>query len=142
MYPVVRSNSVIVQIVGWLPDDVAAGVVDNLRVLKTKSILPIDMELGFVPKSKYAGQFPGLYIFSATGGRFARPVCNLRSGGVEWIGTLEQLYLNICVLVDEAVSSEMTHAELTEQVFLSEVAAMTPYSDHNQSPRNLYQCQV
>lgn len=32
--------------------------------------------------------------------------------------------------------------EITQTGFLSAIASLTPYSDFNQSPRNMYQCQV
>ena len=32
--------------------------------------------------------------------------------------------------------------ELDEKAMLSAIAQLTPYSDFNQSPRNMYQCQV
>ncbi len=35
-----------------------------------------------------------------------------------------------------------THAELNTGAMLSVVASLTPYSDYNQSPRNMYQCQM
>jgi DNA-directed RNA polymerase I subunit RPA2 len=35
-----------------------------------------------------------------------------------------------------------THEELAAGSLLSVVASMTPYSDYNQSPRNMYQCQM
>lgn len=35
-----------------------------------------------------------------------------------------------------------THEEIHPTVMLSVVANLTPWSDHNQSPRNMYQCQV
>ena len=79
---------------------------------------------------------------SRVAGRFSRPVINIAAEAVEWIGSLEQVYLNVCVKAEEAVPGVTTHREISETAFLSEVAAMTPYSDHNQSPRNLYQCQV
>lgn len=37
---------------------------------------------------------------------------------------------------------ETTHLELKQTSMLSAVASLTPYSDFNQSPRNMYQCQV
>jgi DNA-directed RNA polymerase I subunit RPA2 len=40
------------------------------------------------------------------------------------------------------VRLETTHAELSPTVMLSHVAAMTPFCDYNQSPRNMYQCQM
>jgi len=35
-----------------------------------------------------------------------------------------------------------THEEIHPTNMLSVVANLTPWSDHNQSPRNMYQCQV
>lgn len=35
-----------------------------------------------------------------------------------------------------------THAEIHPTNILSVVGNLTPWSDHNQSPRNMYQCQV
>lgn len=35
-----------------------------------------------------------------------------------------------------------THAEIHPTGILSVVGNLTPWSDHNQSPRNMYQCQV
>ena len=37
---------------------------------------------------------------------------------------------------------ETTHLELKQTSMLSAVASLTPFSDFNQSPRNMYQCQV
>lgn len=35
-----------------------------------------------------------------------------------------------------------THEEIHPTNMLSVVGNLTPWSDHNQSPRNMYQCQV
>ena len=35
-----------------------------------------------------------------------------------------------------------SHAETGTSAMLSVVAGLTPYSDYNQSPRNMYQCQM
>ena len=37
---------------------------------------------------------------------------------------------------------EFTHRELSTGAMLSVIASLTPYSDYNQSPRNMYQCQM
>lgn len=39
-------------------------------------------------------------------------------------------------------SSLATHEEIDPTGMISVVANLTPWSDHNQSPRNMYQCQV
>ena len=35
-----------------------------------------------------------------------------------------------------------THLECSPTSMLSYIASLTPFSDFNQSPRNMYQCQV
>jgi DNA-directed RNA polymerase I subunit RPA2 len=54
--------------------------------------------------------YPGLYLFT-TPGRMMRPVRNLQSESVEYIGTMEQCYLHVCVNEEEFV-------EGVSQVFL------------------------
>lgn len=40
------------------------------------------------------------------------------------------------------INGRETHDEINATAMLSVVASLTPWSDHNQSPRNMYQCQV
>ena len=49
--------------------------------------------------------------------------------------------MNIAVTSEDVVA-ESTHQELHPTQILSVVASLTPFSDFNQSPRNMYQCQV
>jgi DNA-directed RNA polymerase I subunit RPA2 len=51
------------------------------------------------------------------------------------------VFLNIAVTREETYA-ETTHQELHPTNMLSVIANMTPFSDHNQSPRNMYQCQM
>ena len=53
-----------------------------------------------------------------------------------------QVYLNVAIEPCEAIKGVTTHMELTKHGFLSVVASFTPFSDFNQSPRNMYQCQM
>jgi len=39
-------------------------------------------------------------------------------------------------------AAAFTHAEAHPAAMLSVVASLTPFSDFNQSPRNMYQCQM
>jgi DNA-directed RNA polymerase I subunit RPA2 len=83
---------------------------------------------------------------------------NLTSQFIEWIGPMEQTYMNIACLQEDLLSkssnnnnnnnqdikirNEFTHLELSPTTMFSHVASLTPYSDYNQSPRNMYQCQM
>lgn len=138
-YPVVLDGAV----VGWVEMDLAAAVAESLRsfkVLKEKKIPPW-MEIVLVPKTGKASLYPGLFLFT-TPCRMVRPVRNLALGKQELIGTFEQLYINVGIMEDEIEPGVTTHQELFPHSMLSVVANFIPYSDHNQSPRNMYQCQM
>ncbi|EQC34809.1 hypothetical protein SDRG_07614 [Saprolegnia diclina VS20] len=86
------------------------------------------------------GPFPGLFL-SCDAARFTRPVKQLQTDLVEYIGPMEQVFMNIAVLKDD-IRASTTHMELKPTNMLSLVASLTPFSEHNQSPRNMYQCQM
>jgi DNA-directed RNA polymerase I subunit RPA2 len=50
--------------------------------------------------------------------------------------------MNIACLDEDIVENVVTHQEILPTNILSIVANLTPFSDFNQSPRNMYQCQV
>ncbi|XP_047459799.1 DNA-directed RNA polymerase I subunit RPA2 [Mugil cephalus] len=138
-YPVVLDGAV----VGWVESDLAQAVADSLRsfkVLREKKIPPWT-EIVLVPKTGKASLYPGLFLFT-TPCRMVRPVRNLALGKQELIGTFEQLYINVGIMEDEVERGVTTHQELFPHSMLSVVANFIPYSDHNQSPRNMYQCQM
>ncbi len=57
---------------------------------------------------------------------------------------MEQVYMEIGCTPDDLAARphELTHMELTPLSMLSILASLTPFSDFNQSPRNMYQCQM
>jgi len=65
---------------------------------------------------------------------------------IEIIGTLEQCFLNIDNLDYQSSFFTKnivgTHSEIEASNILSVIAGATPFSDLNQSPRNMYQCQM
>ncbi|XP_037533679.1 DNA-directed RNA polymerase I subunit RPA2 [Nematolebias whitei] len=138
-YPVVLDGAV----VGWVESDLAPTVVDSLRrfkVLGEKKIPPWT-EIVLVPRTGKASLYPGLFLFT-TPCRMMRPVQNLAHGKQELIGTFEQLYMNVGIMAGEVEAGVTSHQELFPHSMLSVVANFIPYSDHNQSPRNMYQCQM
>lgn len=93
--------------------------------------------------------FSGLYLFSQAA-RFVRPViqCGI-STRIELIGPFEQMTLQIACNVDgktlsskSALNYQETHLEIDPMNMLSVLATLTPFSEFNQSPRNMYQCQM
>ncbi|XP_053239407.1 DNA-directed RNA polymerase I subunit RPA2 isoform X1 [Podarcis raffonei] len=129
--------------VGWIEKDQAPGLVETLRHFKAmqEKKIPVWTEVVLIPMTGKPSLYPGLFIFT-TPCRMMRPVQNLALGKEELIGTMEQVFMNIAVSEDEIQPGLTTHQELFPHSILSVVASFIPFSDHNQSPRNMYQCQM
>ncbi|RPD67372.1 beta and beta-prime subunits of DNA dependent RNA-polymerase [Lentinus tigrinus ALCF2SS1-7] len=130
------------RLIGWAPAAVCKQLATSLRIWKTegKHNVPLDLEIGFVPLSK-GGQYPGLYLFSSRS-RMMRPVKYLANGRDDQVGSFEQVYMDIACTPAEIEDEVSTHVEHLPTNFLSILANLTPFSDFNQSPRNIYQCQM
>ncbi|KAM6496181.1 DNA-directed RNA polymerase I polypeptide 2, partial [Amanita muscaria] len=130
------------RIIGWARPVVAAALATSLRTWKTEGRhqIPMDLEIGVVP-DRDGGQYPGLFLFSSRA-RMMRPVKYLANGKDDQIGSFEQVYMNIACLPEEIEKNVSTHVEHNPTNFLSILANLTPFSDFNQSPRNIYQCQM
>lgn len=92
-------------------------------------------------QERLRGPFPGLFLASAPA-RMIRPVRQVATGKEELIGPMEQVFMDIAVLPADVRPGVTTHAELSPTSMLSLAASLTPFSDLNQSPRNMYQCQM
>ncbi|KAM6561896.1 hypothetical protein CsatB_021894 [Cannabis sativa] len=139
------------RIVGSISSSVIEKVVAHLRKLKVSPVsgIPDDLEVGYVPLS-IDGTYPGLYL-STCPSRFVRPVKNIsipstEDQNIELVGPFEQVFMEIkCPDGGDGGRKEAfpaTHEEIHPTGMLSMVANLTPWSDHNQSPRNMYQCQM
>jgi DNA-directed RNA polymerase I subunit RPA2 len=135
-------------VVGGIRPTQASEIIFQLRYLKTSSSTSIrldpTMELAYFPplptSEGLSGTYPGLYIFTGPG-RLIRPCIQLASATIEWIGPMEQVYMEIACL-QEDIHATTSHMETHPTAMLSHLASLTPYSDYNQSPRNVYQCQM
>ncbi|KAJ2933849.1 hypothetical protein H1R20_g3251, partial [Candolleomyces eurysporus] len=129
-------------VIGWARPAVAVQLARNLRIWKTEGLhnVPLDLEIGFVPESE-GGQYPGLFLFS-TKARMMRPVKYISNGRDDQVGSFEQVYMDIACTPEEIEEGVSTHVEHDPTNFMSILANMTPFSDFNQSPRNIYQCQM
>ncbi|KAJ3076254.1 hypothetical protein HDU98_004867 [Podochytrium sp. JEL0797] len=130
------------RVIGYCTAATARRVADTLRYWKVTQEhgVPLDLEIGYVPPSK-GGQYPGLFMFS-TAARMMRPVTYLPNGKTDMVGSFEQVYMDIACVKEDIVAGITTHIELHPTSILSVVANLTPFSDFNQSPRNMYQCQM
>ncbi|KAF2115220.1 hypothetical protein BDV96DRAFT_646237 [Lophiotrema nucula] len=138
--------SVVVQldgrVLGFCSPKQAKIVGDTLRYWKVEGThgVPLELEVGYIPNSN-GGQYPGLYMFSQSA-RMYRPVKYLPLDRLDYVGPFEQPFMSIACTNPEIVSGDSTHVEYDPTNLLSILANMTPFSDHNQSPRNMYQCQM
>ncbi|KAK2600141.1 DNA-directed RNA polymerase I subunit RPA2 [Conoideocrella luteorostrata] len=140
------SESVVVmmdgKILGWCTPKESIRIADCLRYWKVEGThgVPLELEIGYVPPSN-GGSYPGVYISSAPS-RMVRPVKYLPLQKEDFVGPYEQPYMSIAVVPQEVESGVSTHVEFEPTNMLSILANMTPFSDFNQSPRNMYQCQM
>ncbi|CAE7731020.1 rpc2, partial [Symbiodinium necroappetens] len=63
----------------------------------------------------------------------------LKQGVVEWVDVNEENNLFIALHPDE-ITPETTHLEIEPFTLLGVVSGLIPYPNHNQSPRNTYEC--
>jgi DNA-directed RNA polymerase I subunit RPA2 len=143
---VALDESVVVQldgrIIGYCSPKQAQRIADTIRFWKVegKNNIPRELEIGYVPNSS-GGQYPGVYMFSQSA-RMYRPVKYLASDKLDYVGPFEQPFMEIACVESDLLPGLSTHIEFTPTNILSIVANMTPFSDYNQSPRNMYQCQM
>ena len=138
-------ESVVVQldgkILGFCPPKQARIIADTLRYWKVEGTheVPVELEIGYIPNSK-AGLYPGLYLASHPS-RMIRPVQHNVLDKRDFVGPFEQPFMSIACKPHE-IEPEHSHVEINVTNILSIFANQTPFSDQNQSPRNMYQCQM
>ncbi|KAF8207201.1 hypothetical protein K438DRAFT_1962811 [Mycena galopus ATCC 62051] len=113
------------RLIGWARPAIAAQLATNLRIWKTEGIdeIPLDLEIGLLPKSK--GEQYTMFLFAPRADDAPREV-----------------YMDIACTPEEFEVRMSTHVEHNPTNFLLILANLTPFSDFNQSPRNIYQCQT
>lgn len=130
------------RIIGFSTPSQARVIADTLRYWKVEGShhVPLDLEIGHIP-NQTGGQYPGVYLASLPS-RMIRPVVYLPLDKRDLVGPFEQPFLSIGCSQGDIKSGRTTHLEYSPTNILSIVANQTPYSDFNQSPRNMYQCQM
>lgn len=130
------------RILGFCSPKQAHVIGDSLRYWKVggNHSVPKELEVGYIPNAA-GGQYPGVYIFSQAA-RMIRPVKYLPLDKHDYIGPFEQPFMSVACTNEEIESGESSHVEYDPTSILSIVANQTPFSDFNQSPRNMYQCQM
>jgi DNA-directed RNA polymerase I subunit RPA2 len=131
------------RVVGSADSNTCKAIAAHLRNLKVQEPpkIPKTLEVALIPASSPGSPFPGLYLFTGAA-RMVRPVLQRATGKTEMIGPLEQAFMDIACLDEDIREGITTHQELDPTNMLSLIANLTPFSDQNQSPRNMYQCQM
>jgi DNA-directed RNA polymerase I subunit RPA2 len=154
--PVYPANTTAwVTVDGKVIGKVALGLIQSVAVglkeAKRCNRIPADTEVVSVTREEgEIGIYPGIWLFTGPG-RLVRPVICLQDEKREWIGPMEQIHMQIAVGnehnkkfkdVPENLPVVHTHKEVGPTSIFSFLAALTPFCNHNQSPRNMYQCQM
>lgn len=130
------------RILGYCSVPRAREIAQLLRHWKVKGEkkIPVELEIGMIPTSS-GGLYPGLYLFTDPA-RMLRPVKYIPEDKLDYVGPFEQQYMNVACVEADIIPNLTTHIEYKPTNILSILANMTPFSDFNQSPRNMYQCQM
>jgi DNA-directed RNA polymerase I subunit RPA2 len=134
-------------LVGRVPQLEAGAFSARVRFLKVTNHPAFYKHLEIFTVTDFSDKMFPAVCLSTTASRFQRPVYYLPTGAVpkpvvEYIGAMEQLMMEIAVTPADFRLGQTTHQEINAASMLSVVASLTPFSDHNQSPRNMYQCQM
>ncbi|WUR04902.1 DNA-directed RNA polymerase I subunit RPA135 (RPA2) [Vairimorpha necatrix] len=117
-------------------------LVSSLRSFRRKNNLQVEI-----------CHFVGLKLYESvqiynTVSRLVRPILHKSSNMIEYIGIMEQVFLDINlqdmkIKKDNPITkADFEYKEVDNQNIFSLVASLTPFSEYNQSPRNMYQCQM
>ena len=91
------------------------------------------------------GNAEGLYIFCENG-RMMRPIQDLKTGKLLFVGSWEQMWLDIAGVPSDLVDAKRTLNKLYTYIeqsganIISLTSETIPFFEHNCSPRNLFQC--
>lgn len=134
------------KVIGYIEVERSQALADSLREIKVKQSKPElvhkFMSITNIEPSPYGknAQFPGVYLYTSLA-RPLRQVKNLIHDKIEWIDSMEQSYLSIACNIED-IREDTTHQDIHPDLILSELATQIPFLEHNQSPRNMYQCQM
>lgn len=124
------------EVVGYLPENLSENAVNHLKKARIEGDIPETIEIVNLPSGGFTRS---IYVFTNQQ-RMMRPVQNnLMGQKIEFIGPLEQIFMYIGALPTDV---DKPYCEIHQTSMLSLVASLTPFSDFNQSPRNMYQCQM
>ena len=132
----------------------AKHLLGRLRDMRRNNLLPFDASLSFVDNSICIDTDPGCLlrplIVASKVKDFSQMIAEapcyerlweymIARGAIEYVDKQEEIELRVGIHVDVARVDEFTHFELDPSLINGLCAALIPFPDHNQSPRNTYQ---
>lgn len=130
------------EVVGYVPEPLSELCVRELKKSRAEGRIAETAEIVSLPSGGFTRS---IYVFTNQQ-RMMRPVVNMKTDKIEFIGPLEQIFMLIDAYPKDDQrgdhESKATYCEVDKTSMLSLVASLTPFSDFNQSPRNMYQCQM
>ena len=128
-------------LIGYVLNNLVKNFLYQLRLCKIYGKNCVSNGLEIIPVIDWSLKiFPEITLVT-TSARMIRPIKHIKSKRIEWVSPTEQMYMDIAI-VESEINDVSTHVELNPQSMLSVLAGLTPFSDNNQSPRNMYQCQM
>lgn len=123
------------RVIGSIHPHLLDNCIVELKAARREDNCLASTEIANVPTSQNS---TCLYLFTNQQ-RMMRPVYNNETEKIEYIGPLEQTFMDISATPGD---KSKPYCEVHPTYFLSLIASLTPFSDYNQSPRNMYQCQM
>ena len=123
-------------LVGYLENKIVDDFISSMKQDKVNGVsIPKETEVACLKKGHFKNTvYPMIYITTSTA-RFIRPVLNLSLNKTEWLTPFEQISTDIDL-------PDSNYSEYSPTNFLSILPQHIPFMNYNQSPRNMYQCQM
>lgn len=150
----IHVNGVIIAVISI---EKAPELAENLRSMRRRQCLPMDISITLRDRTMLIASDPGglcrPLIIASQAKKIAGIVNNvpayenawdalMRHGAIEMLDKDEESTMNVAMRISslfQAGGENYTHAELSPALMLGICGSLIPCSDHNQSPRNVYQ---
>lgn len=113
-------------------------LIDKLRCLRAQGIFPKDVSFS----SNLFSGYQEIYIFSDKG-RITRPLFCAKTRAITFVDTVESQSCAVATFEEELKGDDVyDYCELHPMLLYGICSGCIPFSDHNQSPRNIYEASM
>ncbi|CAL4133379.1 unnamed protein product, partial [Meganyctiphanes norvegica] len=111
------------RLVGYILRTETKQFTHRLRIMKVQEEIFKYTEIIPIEKRKYGSQYPALFLVTSVS-RMMRPVINLDTKSIEFIGTLEQNFLNVAVSPEQIEDGILNHKDLSKSNLVKEIGSV------------------